>query len=310
MISNLSKNRNLYGMDVNFREIINLYNLNKLPNKILFSGKRGVGKSTLAHHIINYILSENEEFRYDLKKLYINKDNKSYRLIINNSHPNYYLIDLINEKKDIDIGQIRQMFKYVNKSSFNQLPRFVLIDNIEHLSKSSVNALLKVVEEPNEGVFFILIHNSEKRILQTLKSRCLIFNINFSFNHSISIVNRILKQNVLDLINFDLISYYTTPGDLINLVNFAKEKKIDLRDYNLIDFLNLLINNSYYKKDKFVKNLIINFLELYLLKRYQLTNTKSSFINLYHIFLEKFKDTEKFNLDEESLFMELKSKLL
>ena len=192
MINNLSKNRNLYGMDVNFREIVNLYSLNKLPNKILFSGKKGIGKSTLSHHIINYILSENEEFKYDLEKLCINKNNKSYRLIMNNSHPNFYLIDLINEKKDIDIGQIREMLKYVNKSSFNQLPRFILIDNIEHLNKSSVNALLKVVEEPNEGVFFILIHNSEKRILQTLKSRCLTFKINFSFNNSISVVNRIL----------------------------------------------------------------------------------------------------------------------
>ena len=46
------------------KEIFNqLYNLSKtdtLPNKILFSGEKGIGKSTLAYHLINSILSENE----------------------------------------------------------------------------------------------------------------------------------------------------------------------------------------------------------------------------------------------------------
>ena len=94
-----SENRKLYGMKFYFNEWINLYKENKMPNKILFSGKKGVGKSTLAYHIINYILSENEECKYDKKELIINKDNKSYKLLQNNTHPNFYLIDLIDEKK-------------------------------------------------------------------------------------------------------------------------------------------------------------------------------------------------------------------
>ena len=94
-----SENRRLYGMKFFFNELINLYKENKMPNKILFSGKKGVGKSTLAYHIINYILSENEECKYDKKELIINKDNKSYKLLQNNTHPNFYLIDLIDEKK-------------------------------------------------------------------------------------------------------------------------------------------------------------------------------------------------------------------
>ena len=53
------------------------------------------------------------------------------------------------------------MINYINKSSFNNIPRFILIDNIEHLNKNSTNALLKIIEEPNNNVFFILIHFCE-----------------------------------------------------------------------------------------------------------------------------------------------------
>ena len=305
-----SENRRLYGMKFYFNELINLYKKNKMPNKILFSGKKGVGKSTLAYHIINYILSENEECKYDKKELIINKDNKSYKLLQNNTHPNFYLIDLIDEKKNIDIAQIRQMILYTNKSSFNDMPRFVLIDNIENLNINSVNALLKIVEEPNDNIFFILIHNYQKKILPTLKSRCLTFKINFSFDKSIEILNLLIDKNIFDLINIDLLSYYNSPGELINLLNFADEKKIDLKNSTLSNILNLLIDNSYYKKNKFVKSIIINYIELYFLKEYKKSIKKNSLLNIYHSFLEKIYNTEKFNLDEESLFLEFKSKLL
>ena len=47
----------LYGHHSEFLNFINLYKNNKLPNKILLSGEKGIGKSTLAYHIINHILS-------------------------------------------------------------------------------------------------------------------------------------------------------------------------------------------------------------------------------------------------------------
>ena len=100
MISEHSKNLELIGLHHYFNEITNLYNNKNLPNKILLSGKKGTGKSTLAHHIINYIFSKNEDNKYDKNKNIINKDNKSFKLIENKSHPNFYLIDLIPEKKN------------------------------------------------------------------------------------------------------------------------------------------------------------------------------------------------------------------
>ena len=305
-----SENTQLFGMSQYFDEIKKLYNKKMMPNKILLSGKKGLGKSTLAYHLINYILSIDEVDNYDSKKFTINKENKSYKLIQNHSHPNFYLIDLIDDKKSIDVTQIREMITYTNKSCFNNMPRFILIDNIENLNKNSVNALLKIIEEPNEGVFFILINNNEKKIIPTLKSRCLIFNINFSFNESVEVANNLLGKNIFELINIDLINFYITPGEIINLINFAEEKKINLSEYDLIGVLNLLIDNKYYKKNKPVKRIIINFIELFFLKEYMISKSKSSFLNIYHNFIDKIHNTEKFNLDEESLFLEFKYKLL
>jgi DNA polymerase III subunit delta' len=305
-----SNNRTLFGMDIFFNEITNLYNEKKMPTKILLSGKKGLGKSTLAYHVINYILSKDEDFKYDVKNFTINSNNKSFKLLQNGSHPNFYLIDLLNDKKIIDVSQVREMITYTNKSTFNNMPRFILLDNIENLNKNSINALLKVIEEPNENIFFILINNSEKSILPTLKSRCLIFKISYTFDLSINISNQILNDNTLELLNLDLINYYNTPGEIINLINFSNDKKINLKDFNLNGFLNLLIEKGYYKKNRFVKNLLINFIELFFLKEYKLTTAKKSILNLYHDFIKKINNTEKFNLDEESLFLEFKSKLL
>ena len=305
-----SENIQLYSMSNFFNEIIYLYNIKKMPTKILLSGKKGTGKSTLAYHLINYFLSTNEDLKYDSSKLTINKENRSFKLIQNNSHPNFYLIDLLNDKKNIDVAQIREMITYTNKSTFNNMPKFVLIDNIENLNKNSINALLKIIEEPNDNIFFILINNNEKHILPTLRSRCITFKINFTFNQSMHISNQILDNNIFDLINYDLINYYNTPGEIINLINFSKDKNINLRDCTLINFLNLLINNGYYKKDRSIKNLLINLIELFFLKEYRLRGANKSLLDFYYIFTKKIHNTEKFNLDEESLFLEFKSKLL
>lgn len=305
-----SENTKIYGMENFFHELSGLYKHKKLPNKILLSGKKGLGKSTLAYHLINYILSENEDYKYNLENFCIHKDNKSYKLLQNNSHPNFYLIDLLTEKKSIDVGQIREMISYTNKSTFNNMARFILIDNVENLNKNSVNALLKIIEEPNENVFFILINNSEKNMLPTLKSRCITFKIHFSFDETVNICNQILNQNILNELNHDLINYYCTPGEIIKLVQFAEEKQINLKDHDVSSIISLIIENTYYKKNIFIKNLLINFIELFLLKRYKTSNNKNFLLNFYQSFIQKINNTEKFNLDEESLFLEFKSKIL
>ena len=63
----------LLGYDKFFLEIINLYKNKILPNKVLFSGPKGIGKSTFAYHLINYIFSKEEDFGYDFKNYKIKR---------------------------------------------------------------------------------------------------------------------------------------------------------------------------------------------------------------------------------------------
>ena len=83
-----SRQLNLFGHETQFTNLTDLYANKKLPNKILLSGVKGIGKSTLAYHIVNFILSYDEDFSYDIKNFKINPDNKSFKLIINKSNPN------------------------------------------------------------------------------------------------------------------------------------------------------------------------------------------------------------------------------
>ena len=293
------------------KEVFNqLYKLSKndtLPNKILLSGEKGIGKSTLAYHLINLVLSENEEHSYDFEKNKINPDNKSYKLILNKSNPNFYLIDVLEEKKNIDINQIRELIINLNKSSFNNKKRFVLIDNIELLNLNSINALLKILEEPNENINFILINNN-KRVLPTLKSRCLNFKVFLTKDQSIRIVNQLLKDDINTIINNNLFDYYATPGKLLKLIKLSEEYDLDLVNFDLNTMLKTIIKDKIYKKDKSIIEIIYSFIELYF--RNNISSKNINLLKSYHYFLEKINNTRTYNLDEETLFMEFEDKIL
>ena len=307
MILEPSSQLNLFSHKEDFQKLINLYKNNNLPNKILFSGEKGIGKCTLAYHLINYILSSNEDFIYDLDNLKIIPDNKSFKLVQNKSNPNFILVDIQQEKKNIDISQIRNLILTLNKSSFNTKPRFVLIDNIELLNINAVNALLKILEEPNDNINFILINNN-KRILPTLKSRCLNFKIQLTSKQSIEIANKILDNNYNEFLNKDLLNNYSTPGEILNLIDFANKNDIDLIETNLKDFIKKIIMEKLYKKNNSIKNLIYSLMEFYFRKNVSVTNI--NLINSYNYFLKKIENTKTFNLDEETLFMEFEDSIL
>ena len=90
MISAPKSQLKLYELDETFNFCMNLFEQEKLPNKILFSGQKGIGKSTLCYHLSNFILSKGEEGSYDTKKNEIDLNNKSYKLIVKNAHPNFF----------------------------------------------------------------------------------------------------------------------------------------------------------------------------------------------------------------------------
>ena len=298
---------NLFGLDKYINELIYLYNSNKLPNKILLSGQKGTGKSTLAYHFINFVLSKNEEFSYDLNNFEINPKNHSFQTIVNMTNINFFLIDIKVEDKFIDINQIRELILNLTKSSFNNKPRFILIDNIEFLNVNSVNALLKVLEEPSSNVHFILINNN-KKVLSTLLSRCINFKISLSHRESLQIANKLLDSDVDYLINKDLINYYSTPGNIYNLINFSINNDYDLKNIDLRQFLERIIKDNHYKKESSFQYLIFDFVEFYL-SRIE-TSVSLNVREKYSYFLKRISDTKKFNLDQESLFIEFKDKIL
>lgn len=294
----------LYGLNDDFNELASLYNKKKLPNKILLSGNKGIGKCTLAYHLINFILSNDEEFPYDEKNFTINENNKSFKLTINNVNPNFNLIDVASDKKFIDISQIRNLILNLNKSSLNKKPRFVLIDNIEYLNKNSINSLLKFLEEPNDNIYFLLIHNN-KRILSTLKSRCLNFKIHLTNSQSAEVLNCIFKKKILNNINNELIDYYFTPGKILELINFSNDYEIELENLTLKNFLRILIEKNYYKKNNFGKTLLFDLIESFLQKKEFHIQS-----NLFEYFITKINDVKKFNLDDEIIINEFHEKVL
>ena len=301
--------KKLYGYNNEFTELVKLYKNKKLPSKIFLTGPKGIGKATMAYHLINYIFSSKEEYQYDLSNLEINNLNKSYKLLLNNTHPNFHLVDIMKDKKVIEISQIRQMINYSTKSTFNNNERIILIDNVENLNLNSLNSLLKIVEEPNENTLFILIFDSNKNILNTLKSRCLKFNLYLSFSQSVEITNKILNSNILDLISEDFLHYYNTPGDFINLINFANSINLNLKELDLKKFLIHLIDAGYYKNNTFIKNNIYKYIELYLLKLMKGSTSKNKINILYNESIKKIANMKKYNLDQESIMIDLKTKL-
>ena len=297
----------LFGLSKFINELISLDIKNSLPNKILLSGQKGIGKATLAYHFINYVLSKKENFKYNLKNYEIHQENYSFKTILNKSNPNFYLIDTDMEKKNIDINQIRSLITNLNKSSFNNKPRFVLIDNIEFLNINSINSLLKILEEPSTQTHFILINNN-KKVLPTLLSRCVNYKIFLSNKEMIFVSEKLLNKKLKDVINHDLISYYTTPGSIYYLSKFAEDNHLELKNIDLKSLIYHLLDNKYYKKDKIAKFLVFELIELYFNKINSSISDK--IYNKYSYFLKRISDTKKFNLDEETLFLELEENIL
>ena len=73
-----NKQEKLFLYEEYFDLFAKLHSRSLLPNKILLTGQFGLGKSTFAYHLINYILSARENFAYDIKNCRINSQNKSF----------------------------------------------------------------------------------------------------------------------------------------------------------------------------------------------------------------------------------------
>lgn len=76
-------------------------------------------------------------------------------------------------KRNITIDQIRRMQQRLNTRPTLGSRRAVIIDPADDMEKGAVNALLKSLEEPPVGTFFLLVTHRPGRLLATVRSRCL-----------------------------------------------------------------------------------------------------------------------------------------
>jgi len=304
----LPKNQlRLFGYECYFNSFISLFQKNKLPNAILLSGPEGSGKATFAYHFINYLLSHNEKNEYSVENFTINPDNKSYKNLFNNAHPNFSLLENDRFGEDIKIDNVRKTLKFLGKSTYTSDTKIILIDSIDRLNVYSSNALLKALEEANNKTFFFIINNNSYKILNTIKSRCIEFKIFFTLSEKKKIFNNIIRQylNDFDLTKIDECFYFASTGNILKYLWILNISNIDLLKDKLSCIL-YLIDSYKQKNDPQLLTFISLLIELFYNELSVKNNNK---LNLY--FLNKSKlikqiyDTKKFNLDKKNLLISI-----
>ena len=304
----MSETSKLFGHKTLFSNLIYLDQIEKFPNKILLNGPKGIGKKLLVSHLLNYLYSKNNEQFYNLKNNEYNINNNLSLLISRNSHPNIFRIQKKKDKKIIDIDQIREMIQFTNQTSFNNERKFIIIEDINLLGINSANALLKSIEEPNNKTYYILINNSEFKILETIRSRCLEFKLSLNNLEAIEIVNYYFNSDKYIDINLDFINNYNSPSFLISLVNFLENNDLSVKECNIEDLLAYIIRNKLYSSDEFIKEYLNLFIELFFYKN--INNSKNISFKIKKYFYLKLSFVKKYNLDFESFFLEFNQKLL
>ena len=301
----------LYGYKKYFDLFKNLFEKNKLPNCILLSGQKGIGKSTFAYHFINSLLSKDEKHEYLLDKHKINYSNYSYNQIINETHFNFFRISSDDLNTQIKIDQSRNLIKFLSKTTYKGNFKIVLIEDIENFNINASNAILKSLEEPNLNTFFFIIHNNAYQILETIKSRCMLFKIHFSEIEKKNIFHDIINNHYPDLSNIDVGNnlYFNSPGDLLYKNLLIKNSNLKDEE-SILSIINLFLDK--YSETKNIK--ILNYASFYIEKFYtDLLNTDARMLNIslhnYSKILNQINYIKKFNLNEKNSFIWIKNLL-
>ncbi len=293
----------LYGYEEYFKKFVELYIKKSLPNVILLNGPKGLGKSTFIYHLVNYILSLKEEDAYNKTDLIINSSNKSYNLIDNSIHPNFFLLDNDLKNSEIKIEKVRNLIKFHSKSTYLDSTKIILIDNAENLNINSSNALLKILEESGDNTFFFIIENSSSKVLDTIRSRSIEFKIFFTLKSKKQILKKLLNQYDLniDISNIDEILRFETPGNLIKYFKIFGSTDFSIFNDNLSCIFNLLDKYKNYKDINYLTYASF-FIENYYRNLYKknINNINVYFSNKNKI-LNYIHNMKKYNLDNKNL---------
>ena len=159
----------LIGQEVVAETIINSVKSNKVPNAYLFTGIRGVGKTTIAR-----IVAKSLNCLNGIENLCKQNFCENCEAISNSSHIDVLEMDAASKTGVDDVRDLIEFSRYGPTSSKFKI---FIIDEVHMLSKQAFNALLKTLEEPPKYLKFIFATTEIKKIPITVVSRCQRFDL-------------------------------------------------------------------------------------------------------------------------------------
>ena len=299
------KNNFLIGHEDKFYLLKNLLVNKSMPKVLMLSGQKGIGKFTLINHLMHYHFDEKN---YDIEEFKILDNNSSFKIkYSNNVFPNIiYLNSSIFSNAKVD--EIRNLKANLLKTSINNLERFIILDDVENFNINSLNALLKIIEEPSKSNYFILINNKSKPMLETIRSRCLEVKIilkNSTRDKILSFLLKYYEQNIK--LDKDLIKI--TPGLFIKYNSLFNKENLNIDDDFVKNFASIL---GMYKKEKdlIYKDLLIYFTEYFFDKnKRSLSYGKKNFFEKRYFIFKKINDFFIYNLNHNTLIHSIEATL-
>ena len=205
---------------------------------------------------------------------------------------------------------MRNILRFLSKSTYSSDIKVVLIDNAECLNINSSNALLKVLEEPDDKTYFFIINSSTNNVSDTIKSRCIEFKLFFSKSDKKNILSNIFNQYKYDydIEKIEDSFYIDSVGNILSYLKTLNEENFSYTIRDKLSCITFLINK--YKKSKDIKLLtFISFLVELFYSELSLKNNKKLNTYFYNKFkiLKQINNVKKFNLDKNNLLISLHS---
>ena len=142
-----------------------------LAHAYLFCGDQGIGRVDFIREFADLLLCPSPENHRACRQC------RSCRAGGAEHHPDLLIVEPEEDKKDIGIGQIRELAEFMTRSGFSGLARVAAIPRAERLTLAAANALLKTLEEPAARACLLLAAISPGSVLPTIRSRCQILSM-------------------------------------------------------------------------------------------------------------------------------------
>lgn len=194
------KFKEVVGQDPVIQTLKNSLKYNQTSSGYLFSGPKGVGKTTIARILAKALNCEKQDSEFEPCN-----QCRSCQEITHGSSLEVIEIDGASNRGIDDIRQINEAVGYCSGS---EKYKIYIIDEVHMLTKEAFNALLKTLEEPPQNVKFFFATTEPHKVLPTILSRCLRFDLQRISNNQVvqtlllicKRLNREIDQEALELI--------------------------------------------------------------------------------------------------------------